>query len=183
MASKVVLAVLVFAASLLPGVGGAATLRAAPPPASAEAFIHELYAAYRPGGHPVELPGPHAGTLLAPSLLALVEADARALDGEAGALDADPICECQDWSRLEIRKLVISQHRHNRAQADVVFVDAGRRGAASAREVRYDLVRVAGTWKIFDLHERGILSLRQKLMDEIASLRKRGPTHPHRTKP
>ena len=178
MASKVILASLAFAASLLPLAAPAAR-----PPASAEAFIHELYAAYHPGGRPIELTGPRAAIVLAPALLALVEADKRALGGETGALDADPICACRSWSRLEIRRLVITQRRHNRAQADVVFVDARRHGAAIPREVRYDLVRIAGAWKIFDLHERGILSLRQKLMDEIASLRKHAAAHARRAKP
>jgi hypothetical protein len=64
-------------------------------PADGRAFVTGLYGAYN-GGEPDYL-GRQAGAVFSPRLLSLVRKDQAATpEGEVGALDWDPICDCQD---------------------------------------------------------------------------------------
>lgn len=59
--------------------------------ASAERFLQTVYSAYAFNGDPpgIEAAGSHA--IASPSLVQLIRKDQRALKGEAGYLDMDPI--------------------------------------------------------------------------------------------
>ena len=132
---------------------------------AAEAFLKGLYAAYTPKGHPAELSGPKAAAVLEASLAALMRTDEKLADGEVGALDSDPICACQDY---DIRGVSISvtPDGAGKAKATASFKNFGK-----AEHVDFDLVAVGGGWRIFDIREEDIPSLRKLLEDDIAAMK------------
>jgi hypothetical protein len=133
----------------------------------AEAFLRSVYAPYRADGKPIDLTGPQAEKILDPSLVALLREDQAAVQGEVGVLDGDPICACQDFDIRSIQASV-RPDGDGKATAIVRFKNFGR---AKVTEVRFDLVAIKGAWRIFDIHEKEIPSLREALEEEIAAIR------------
>lgn len=130
---------------------------------SAEPFLRQVYAQYKAGGTPIDPTGPDARTIYDPALLALILTDRKAVNGEAGVLDADPICACQDYD-IKTIKLSVRSKGAGRAEATASFHNLGQ-----ATVVRFDLSSVGGNWRIADIHQKGLGSLRKALADEIAS--------------
>src|SRR4051794_24591324 len=82
---------------LAPGVSAAQDL------AAARAFVTGLYAPYRHGDGPRYLDR-DAAKAFTPALRALIKAEAAATPaGDVGALDGDPICDCQDFRIAGVR--------------------------------------------------------------------------------
>lgn len=148
----------------IPGMRGA---WATPPGVSAaqgvERFLHTVYARYAADGSPPDLDDPRAATIYDDSLLALMRADRRALQGEAGVLGADPLCACQDHD-IHAVKLVVRPRRAVRTSATVSFENLG-----SPRTIHLDLVQGPQGWRIADVHGDNMPSLRASLLDEIHS--------------
>jgi hypothetical protein len=130
---------------------------------SAGAFIRGLYASYKEGGRPVDLAGPKAGTILAPSLVSLLRTDRKVLHDEVGVLDGDPICACQDFDIRSVR-VAVTADGDQKARATARFDNLG-----AATEVRFDLVLMKSGWRIFNIHEKNLPDLRKALEEEIAS--------------
>jgi hypothetical protein len=129
-----------------PSVGAAQDL------ASARTFVEGLYSAYH-GDGPDYL-GRQASQVFAPGLLALVRLDkARTPHGDVGALDGDPICDCQDF---EITKVVVTVEAAGpgRAAARAQFRNFGQ-----PQTVRLDLLAVPGGWRIADVHTADMPSM------------------------
>lgn len=128
-----------------------------------EPFLHGIYDRYKASGAPVDISGPEAAELYDPDLLALIRADQKAVNGEAGVLDADPICACQDHDiravKLSIRSVGVAH-----VEATATFKNLG-----TATVIRFDLVAVDAGWRIADIHEKGVGSLKKALADEIAA--------------
>src|SRR4051794_23684561 len=63
----------------------------------AKTFVAGLYSAYQRQPGPDYL-GKQVGEVFAPDLIALIRREAAGVPkGEVGALDGDPICDCQDY--------------------------------------------------------------------------------------
>jgi hypothetical protein len=130
---------------------------------SAEPFLRGIYDRYKAGGTPIEASGSEAANLYDPSLLALIQADQKAVDGEAGVLDADPICACQDHDIRSV-KISVRPNGKTRVEATATFENLG-----TTTIVHFDLTAVDGGWRIADIREKGIGSLTKALKDEIAA--------------
>ena len=119
----------------------------------ARGFVTGLYGAYR-GGAPDVL-GPRAPGIFSPALLALIRRDERNARGEVGALDGDPICDCQDPDGVRLTSLDIAANGPGRAAARVRLRFAGGRAEA----MTLDLVAVQGRWRVDDVHTADTPSL------------------------
>ena len=131
---------------------------------SAEAFLRSLYSGYMSGQKTPSPTGRVANDLFAPPLLALIRADQALAAGEVGILDRDPICACQDYDTLEQLKIGLKPGGPARANGTVSFKNSG-----TATIVRFSLMEVNGNWRIGDISEPGITSMRRFLADGIAS--------------
>ena len=68
---------------------------------SAKAFLVNIYSHYSRGGKGVDFDGPRSALYFHSSLLALEKADVKANGPDSvPAMDADPICGCQDWEGI-----------------------------------------------------------------------------------
>ncbi len=132
---------------------------------TAEQFVKHVYGSYRADSEPVSLTGDRAKTILTPSLHALIKRDAAALGGEAGVLDMDPLCVCQDYD-LTLRQVTVHQAGDAAAIALVSFVNLG-----AEHSVRLSLRRSHGVWRIDDIWTDKGAGLRALLEAEIRSLK------------
>jgi hypothetical protein len=123
-----------------------------------EGFLRHLYAQYAPGHKQIAFDYPDAAAIVDASLLDALHHDQIAAKGEVGALDYDPICQCQDWEALKTTALTVRPAGPDHATASVTF-DNGTGSAKWTQTVRYDLVRVAGAWKIHDIGSKDAASL------------------------
>ena len=124
--------------------------------ADARGFVAGLYGAYA-HSQPNYL-GRRARQVFSPRLLGLIRKDAREAHGEVGALDGDPICDCQDWGQTGVERLDVMPRGAGRATAAVRFRNLGRTTALTL-----DLVSVAGRWRIDDIHTPDTPSLARYL--------------------
>lgn len=136
---------------------------------SAQHFVEGLYVRYGLGGNPVNLSGQNAGDAFDPSLIALVNADAAAVgEGNAGVLDYDPLCDCEETDvDFPSLKIAIQPASASHATATVTFNDVKQ------DEIRIVLTLVMNKngWRIFNVEDfTGAgphTDLRTLLSDEI----------------
>jgi hypothetical protein len=120
---------------------------------SARAFTEGLYEAYR-HGEPDYL-GARASATFAPHLLALMRHDQAATpSGDVGALDGDPICDCQDDGGMKTGRIEVEDVAPGRALATVTL-----RFPAEVTTVKLDLVSWHGRWRVADVHTKDMPSL------------------------
>jgi hypothetical protein len=98
------------------------------------------------------------------SLLALLKHDQEAAKGEVGALDYDPICQCQVWDALKVVSVRMISSNGPRTKADVTFED-GTGKDKRRMTVHFELVQVSGSWKIHDIGSSDVASLQALLRD------------------
>jgi hypothetical protein len=127
---------------------------AAPTAASAEQFLRGLYAQYKPHGKPVAFDYPDAKAIVDPAMLKLIKRDHDMAKGEVGAIDSDPICNCQDWGTLQVVSLKVTMSGAAAATADVTFKDLG-----DTQKMHFSLVVVDGAWRIHDISTKDTPSL------------------------
>jgi hypothetical protein len=119
----------------------------------AKAFVTGLYAAYGKEPGPDYI-GKQAKQVWSPALLDLMRREAASTpEGDVGALDGDPICNCQDYE-ISTVTVTVKATDTNKARADVFFLNLGRRQLVSL-----DLVLVGGRWRVDDVHSQGTPSL------------------------
>ncbi|MDQ6684024.1 MAG: YbjP/YqhG family protein [Pseudomonadota bacterium] len=118
----------------------------------ARIFVGGLYAAYQSKIDP-DYVGKQAGKVFAPRLLALLRNDQKAAQGEVGAIDGDPICDCQDH-RISAVEIAIEPVQSGRTRAVVRFRNSGQR-----KRLVLDLQSVAGQWRVSDVHGEQLPSL------------------------
>lgn len=118
------------------------------------AFLERLYAAYGPHGKGNNFSYPQARAIVDASLLALLKHDQVMSKGEVGALDGDPVCQCQDWGAFKVLSIRSEATAPDHATGDVAFSNTGQK-----QSVHYDLVLVNGGWKIHDLSSKDTPSL------------------------
>lgn len=134
------------------------TSAAATPPqpntASAKAFVERVYAPYIAGDTKVDWLGASAPKVFAPSLLRLIHRDQEGHPGEVGALDGDPICNCQDFEAFTRFALDVRRTAPTRARATVRFHNLDHN-----ETIRLDLVAARGRWLIADVGSSDMPSL------------------------
>ena len=114
----------------------------------------DLYAGY--GGQPEpDYLGEAADGIFAPPLLAAIRKDQHDAQGEVGALDGDPICDCQDDGGMTVAKLAVSALDAHRAQAEVTL----RWESGETHQLRLDLVETPAGWRVADIHTAATPSL------------------------
>jgi hypothetical protein len=91
----------------------------------------------------------------APALRKLIERDAAlAPPGESGALDWDPVCDCQDTDGVSDVRVVLVRHgQGHQTTAHITFRKFG------TNHVTLDLDRIKGRWFIVDVHTKRTPSL------------------------
>jgi hypothetical protein len=134
----------------------------------AKAFVTGLYAAYGKEPGP-DYTGKQAKQVWSPALLSLMRREAAsAPEGDVGALDGDPICNCQDYEITAVT-VTVKATDTTKARADVFFLNLGRRQLVSL-----DLVLVGGRCRVDDVHSQGTSSL-VGLLTEAVETRARAP--------
>ena len=118
----------------------------------AEAFVREVYATYAEGGD-----GAFSEAALnrfwRPETVALIRRDRELATDDPPYLDADPLCQCQDWESLQVVEVRISQFPRTIGpirRADVQVLNGGERLHVVLR-----LRGVPGRWRIEDVVSDG----------------------------
>lgn len=130
---------------------------------AARAFVQSVYAPYSAGEHaaaPVAAAGP---SVFAAPLLALIREDQRRAQGEAGVLDFDPVCNCQDFDKFAVSAISLKRVGAKRMRAVVRFVNGGR-----AQRVELTLVVEGSDWRIADVRTPEVSSLLRFLKSGLA---------------
>jgi ABC-type transporter MlaC component len=120
----------------------------------AKAFVAGLFATYQDDKKPPA--GAHQ--IYDAQLQTLMDEDVRLAKGEVPALDFDPVCQCQDFAKLQATLTV----RSSSASAAVVmarFRDIGIT-ASPVRQAVFELSKEHGAWRIHDIHADDPKSLR-----------------------
>jgi hypothetical protein len=131
---------------------------------TAEDFLRNVYAPYESGNAPNPT-GSAAPAMFEPGFLALIQRDRQLANGEVGLIDHDPICACQDYDALTGITVSVERAEIDRAAAKVSFINASQ-----PVTVGFQLVTVGGQWRIYDIEETGLPSLRNFLEAGIANL-------------
>ena len=119
---------------------------------SAQGFVAGLYHAYQ-RSQPDYL-GRRAASVFSPRVLGLIRRDERNAHGEVGALDGDPICDCQDADGVRLTALSVTPAGPGRATARVRL-----RFPDGPRAMTLDLAAVGGQWRVDDVHTKDTPSL------------------------
>ena len=135
----------------------------APTAADAKAFLTALYAHYTAGPSDFGPTFTHQSDYFDPAMLVLMNEDARLRGDEVGALDGDPICDCQDFGKLSAQ-VTIDSAISTEAKATVIVTETDPAVSPKDRKPRtftYDLAAVNGQWRIHDMTTPSLPSLRQ----------------------
>lgn len=130
---------------------------AAPParaPESAKAFLLRLYAPYLAGDMSLNPTGIAAPAIFDQRLTELIRTDQRNAKEEVGALDGDPICDCQDLERLQALRIAVRPLGNNKATAAVSFTNGPR-----SVSLRYYLTLTQSGWRVSNIGSPELPSL------------------------
>jgi hypothetical protein len=121
---------------------------------SAKAFVNSIFQLYPNHGNGT----PYSSRYFHSSLLALIHADLKAAETAhetPGPLDADIVCDCQEWEGIWIHKIEVNIARPGRAIVTASFDIRGpeNRDAIDLRIMRYTLVPEHGQWRIYDIQD------------------------------
>jgi hypothetical protein len=97
-----------------------------------------------------------------PRLIALIKEDERLAQGEVGALDSDPICDCQDDTNLTFKIKTVSSAGPARATA--LVVRRSPNDQPEFEDITLDLARANGHWRVWDVRTKDTPSLRTMLI-------------------
>ncbi len=140
--------------------------------AGATAFLRQVYGHYPQPANATPydpLASETAATVFDPSMVALLSDDARLTPSdEVGAIDGDPICDCQDDAGLSVQAISVRADGPLRARASVILRFAEGPTVETHRVV-FDLIQVGGSWRVHDIGEAGMPSLRALLVRSNAA--------------
>jgi hypothetical protein len=124
---------------------------------SARTFMQSIFELYGPPQKP-GVGADDGARYLEQSLLALIKADemaAEAVHEVPGPLDADLICDCQEWDGVFVRSLTVRIDANGRALVDASFdiTLLQNRTKDDLRKMRYTLVSVGSAWRIYDIED------------------------------
>lgn len=134
--------------------------------ATARTFVAWIYSHYptstrRPTFD--ALGGAAKRAIFAPSLIALIDEDARLAHGEVGALDGDPLCDCQDDGGMTFKIASVRSVDPSHASAVIVRSYADTK-APEVETITLDLAMTKGRWRVYDVRSRDTPSLRAMLI-------------------
>lgn len=168
---------LLFSSIVVLCAGNATPLARAQDSASARLFVESLYRLYTKNGRGVPSTGPEAHLYYHSSLLELWAADVKANGSDnVPAVEADPVCDCQDWSGVWDLKVDIQSIENDRAVVKVSFaLSAPKNGTSNyVRRVTMTLAPENGQWRIWNLVDqsdpKAPFDVRKALTDDIRSL-------------
>jgi hypothetical protein len=145
---------------------------------SAKAFLVEAYTHYGNISGGIDFMGPGANRYYHSSLIALMQADTRAAGpDDAGTLDNDPLCACDNWDDIFDLKIDVQLQDRQRALANVSFSPSNPEegDSSSWRKLRIELRTEHGEWRIYDILDNssptGPSDLRDELTNDIQSLK------------
>lgn len=136
----------------------------AAPAETPEAFARRVYARYRTSdapGVPTDRKG--GAPYYTAAMLDLFARDEDILHGEVGAIDADPICACQDHGTVRVKSVEITPGEAETVQARVRFTNLRYR-----ETVTLTLAQTPAGWRIADVGSKDMKSVVAVLQDEIA---------------
>ncbi|WP_428394829.1 hypothetical protein [Lichenicoccus sp.] len=122
-------------------------------------FINELYAPYIYGDHAYQI-GRDLSEKFDGCLTYLLKLDNQQVLGDAGYVDWDPICNCQDFGNFS--RLRIEQ---TNGSYEFRYLKATFRNLSKRETVRFTLVPVGRGWRIADISEAGMASLKRLLLN------------------
>ena len=126
-----------------------------------QAFLAGLYAHYPVAGkaHPFDPVGARASQVFDAPLVALIRRDQRNAKGEVGALDGDPLCDCQDDGGMtwKIGKVVSQGADGATAQVRLTFPETPK---PRIDGLTISLVKTPAGWRIHDIASIDTPSLR-----------------------
>ena len=142
--------------------GGAPAEEVADAARQARTFLDRVYSHYPipVGHHQFDPLGRSAVQIFDPTMVGLLKEDRTLTSrGDVGAIDWDPLCQCQDddGMRAEIGRVEITGPATASAHVDLHF-------PSNATAVELALTRVAGQWRIHDVSSKDTPSLRDLLM-------------------
>ncbi|MFT2789939.1 DUF3828 domain-containing protein [Serratia sp. T13T92] len=109
--------------------------------------------------------------------IAVLEEDqALTLPGDMGYLDADPICQCQDYQNLVVTDINILSNDNKKSHATVTF--RAFRDSNLTTTTEFDLVAENGQWFIDDIFDTNQQSVRHAIDANNKALRIKGETLP-----
>lgn len=126
--------------------------QAQPPSQSPEQTIRQIYSAYTTNAEPDYFSDLSDKSVLSARMKAALLKDQLAtLPGDIGALDADPLCACQDYENLVLDNVAISQTDNAHADAAVRFRAFGNAPESRSSELKIKLIVEKGRWLVDDV--------------------------------
>jgi hypothetical protein len=136
----------------------------AAPAESPEAFVRRVYARYaRDKGPGVSTERPAGTPYFAAPLLDAFAKDQELAHGEVGAIDADPVCDCQDWGKLRVKQVAVTPGQGGAVLARVTFTNFGK-----PQTLTLTLADTPDGWRIADIGSKDIKSLKAFLDESNA---------------
>lgn len=138
---------------------------------SAYQFVSNLYANYQNSTSGSVFSNLKADHIFTPDLLKLIRLDQEYAQGEAGYLDWDPLCDCQDPEGLHIKKITIFQNSEiTYAEINIVFT-------AEEKKVILQLKHLNGKWLINNIEGKSVPNLRGYLEKNLGKSEITGDGH------
>jgi hypothetical protein len=149
--------------TLLAGSVAAAPGAQAPADEKPDAFVRRVYALYGAHGGSVPMERPAGAQYYAPEMLDAFAKDVELAKGEVGAIDGDPICDCQDNGKLRVKSVAITGSEPGLVRARVIFTNLG-----SQNVVTLVLRHLPEGWRIADVENKDSGSVMTLLRNEFA---------------
>ena len=127
-------------------------------------FVENIYSKYENNEDVSVLKGSETNGIFSPDLLKLIKLDETEAKGEAGYLDWDPLCDCQDIGDpgdFKINNINISD-KAGKTIADVSF-----KISETNIKVSLYLVKIKGEWYIDEIKSKNMISLSKYLSDNL----------------
>ena len=143
----------------------------------AQLFVRIVYGSYQ-DDHLSPIDETQLDAVWSPRMAALIRRDRELANSELSLLDADPLCNCQDFENLTVQRVRIFQDQQRPdvvRMARVEFINAGQPVTV--------LLALSGDpiqgWRIDDVvNQEGLPSLAEALVSSIASMEADGERHP-----
>lgn len=136
------------------------------------AMLQAIYKHYAPNDDETWSPtsAEARATYFDPDMVALMQEDDKLAQGEVGALDADPFCGCQDTVNLKAVVTAV-QLSPTRVVATVLLTqaepqkDSNGKVTDTASKTYFDLLLTPKGWRIHDIAQPGMPSMRQTFIN------------------
>jgi hypothetical protein len=124
---------------------------------SPEAFVRSIYARFETP----DAAAPEPGAVYSPVLADLIRADAGAAEGEAGLVDGDPLCSCQDSEGFQDLRLEVRPTGPSTADITACF-----RLSETPVTVYLSLLKTPAGWRVDDVRSAEQPSLKSMLTNQ-----------------